>query len=136
MLSQAVEVMLRCDGIIFCDGWEKSRGCRMEHLKARKAGLPRWLGVDAFLGNHRQQNEHYKRFEMLVFEQMIAEGRMRRGHPEDLNGGKYKGMSDEIGSFHDEGLGWSPDGNFCGECSSTTCVACPVAEEELKAVAL
>lgn len=136
MLSQAIEIMLRCDGVIFCDGWRKSRGCRMEHFKARAAGLPRWIGVDAFLGNLRQQNEGYKRFEMLMFEQMIAEGKMRRGHPEDLNGGKCAGRSDEVGGFHDEGLGWSPDGNFCGECSNGTCAACPVAEDELKEAAL
>jgi hypothetical protein len=38
---------------------------------------------------------------------------------------------DSIGGIHDEGLGWSPDGTFCGECSHTTCEGCK-ANNELK----
>ena len=26
---------------------------------------------------------------------------------------------------HEDGCGWAPDGTFCGECSSATCVGCP-----------
>ena len=48
VLSQAIEVMRKCDGVIFCKGWQKSRGCRMEHYVAYKAGLPRWDGVETF----------------------------------------------------------------------------------------
>ena len=36
---------------------------------------------------------------------------------------KYEGT-------HEEGLGWTPMGDFCGECSRRTCQGCPVAEEE------
>lgn len=49
ILSQAAEIMKRCDGVIFCEGWRKSRGCRIEHFAARKAGLPRWLGHETFI---------------------------------------------------------------------------------------
>ena len=31
---------------------------------------------------------------------------------------------DEYGGIHDEGLGWKPNGDFCGECSNTTCKSC------------
>ena len=33
---------------------------------------------------------------------------------------------DEIGGFHNCGLGWNPDGDFCGECSKTNCKDCYV----------
>lgn len=36
---------------------------------------------------------------------------------------------DEIGGVHDEGVGWNPNGVFCGECSNTTCVNCPMKDE-------
>lgn len=25
---------------------------------------------------------------------------------------------------HEDGLGWAPDGEFCGECSSVDCSVC------------
>lgn len=33
---------------------------------------------------------------------------------------------DECGGIHEEGLGWNPDDEFCGECSNTTCKNCKV----------
>jgi hypothetical protein len=33
-------------------------------------------------------------------------------------------VKDELGGVHDEGLGWNPQGVFCGECSNMTCVGC------------
>lgn len=99
--SQAIEAMLKCDGVIFCDGWRKSRGCRVEHFAAHKTGLPRWLGVDAFLANLEQH--------------------------EDLC--EDKGCLDEIGGYHEAGCGWQPNGAFCGECSKMSCVGCPVPKE-------
>ena len=35
-----------------------------------------------------------------------------------------KAFRDEIGGIHDEGLGWNPNGVFCGECNCLTCVGC------------
>ena len=32
---------------------------------------------------------------------------------------------DDIGGFHDSGMGWNPNGNWCGECSKSTCRECP-----------
>ena len=32
---------------------------------------------------------------------------------------------DAIGGVHDEGLGWNPNGIFCGECSWLSCEKCP-----------
>jgi hypothetical protein len=31
---------------------------------------------------------------------------------------------DEVGGIHDEGLGWNPQGHFCGECGNLTCKGC------------
>lgn len=31
---------------------------------------------------------------------------------------------DEVGGVHEEGLGWNPNGVFCGECSNSTCKGC------------
>ena len=58
VLSQAVEVMLKCDGVVFCDGWRKSRGCRVEHRKAYKAGLPRWDGPEAFVAGFNDRTPY------------------------------------------------------------------------------
>lgn len=33
-------------------------------------------------------------------------------------------FKDEVGGVHDEGLGWNPQGVFCGECSNMTCKGC------------
>ena len=41
---------------------------------------------------------------------------------------------DDVGGFHDSGMGWNPNGNWCGECSKLTCRECPnvVKNGELK----
>ena len=31
---------------------------------------------------------------------------------------------DELGGTHSEGLGWNPNGDFCGECGNMTCDDC------------
>lgn len=31
---------------------------------------------------------------------------------------------DEVGGCHEGGLGWNPNGVFCGECSNSTCKGC------------
>ena len=31
----------------------------------------------------------------------------------------------DIGGFHDSGMGWNPNGNWCGECSTSNCRECP-----------
>jgi len=41
MLGLAVELMRKCDMVLFAPGWRRSRGCRYEHMVARKEGLPR-----------------------------------------------------------------------------------------------
>lgn len=42
---------------------------------------------------------------------------------------KEQCIKDELGGVHDEGLGWSPKGTFCGECCNTSCVECPSSEK-------
>lgn len=33
---------------------------------------------------------------------------------------------DSIGGIHEDGWGWDPFGNFCGECSNVSCENCKV----------
>lgn len=33
---------------------------------------------------------------------------------------------DEIGGTHSGGLGWDPDGEYCGECCKCSCATCHV----------
>jgi hypothetical protein len=35
---------------------------------------------------------------------------------------------DSVGGYHSEGCGWAPNGNFCGECSKTSCEGCKIAK--------
>jgi hypothetical protein len=37
---------------------------------------------------------------------------------------------DRLGGVHDEGVGWAPDGNFCGECCNIDCSKCGVWHQE------
>lgn len=41
----------------------------------------------------------------------------------EANGFDYY-IKDELGGVHTDGVGYAPDGSFCGECTKTTCVNC------------
>ena len=36
------------------------------------------------------------------------------------------GYIDSVGGHHDAGVGWMPDGHYCGECSHSTCEVCSI----------
>lgn len=38
-LAKSLECMSTCDAVYFCKGWEKARGCRIEHETALAYGL-------------------------------------------------------------------------------------------------
>ena len=38
-LARSLEEMAYCDIAYFCKGWEKARGCRIEHEAAKEYGL-------------------------------------------------------------------------------------------------
>lgn len=38
-LAKSLEKMSLCHAAYFCDGWEKARGCRIEHEAAKAYGL-------------------------------------------------------------------------------------------------
>lgn len=38
----------------------------------------------------------------------------------------YPCFYDEVGGYHEGGCGFDPDGDFCGECGSTSCATCEV----------
>lgn len=38
-LAQSLEAMAECDAVYFCEGWEKTRGCLIEHNAAAAYGL-------------------------------------------------------------------------------------------------
>ena len=37
----AAGILKSCRLVVFCPGWEKSRGCRYEHFIAKRHGIPR-----------------------------------------------------------------------------------------------
>ena len=41
ILRDAVELMRGCEAVIFCPGWKRSRGCRLEHYIAGREGIQR-----------------------------------------------------------------------------------------------
>lgn len=38
-LSKSLEVMSQCDAVFCAKGWEKARGCKIEHEVAKQYGL-------------------------------------------------------------------------------------------------
>lgn len=38
-LGKSIELMAKADYVFFVNGWEKARGCQVEHLIAEKYGL-------------------------------------------------------------------------------------------------
>lgn len=38
-LAKSLEIMSTCDAVYFCSGYERARGCRIEHEAARAYGL-------------------------------------------------------------------------------------------------
>ncbi len=34
--------------------------------------------------------------------------------------------TDEVGGHHDSGIGWAPNGHWCGECTKSSCSKCPI----------
>lgn len=38
-LADSLKVMADCDAVFFVNGWEKARGCRIEHQAAKEYGL-------------------------------------------------------------------------------------------------
>lgn len=38
-LSKSIATMSRCDAVYFCEGWENTRGCKVEHAVAEAYGL-------------------------------------------------------------------------------------------------
>lgn len=39
---------------------------------------------------------------------------------------------DELGGVHTDGIGFSPDGTFCGECTKVSCKDCPSITKDLQ----
>ena len=39
-------------------------------------------------------------------------------------------ITDDLGGVHSDGVGWAPDGTFCGECNKGDCAVCPAWNKE------
>lgn len=39
-LSKSIEILSKCDCVYFMDGWDKARGCKIEHDIALAYGMP------------------------------------------------------------------------------------------------
>lgn len=59
---------------------------------------------------------------------------------QDTNNFKLKweesGYKDNLGGFHDSGVGWMPNGKYCGICGYSSCEDCSIWKWELKRQAL
>lgn len=42
-----VELMRRCDAVLFVDGWEQSTGCCFEKKEAEKQGIPIFFSIES-----------------------------------------------------------------------------------------
>ena len=54
-----------------------------------------------------------------VRQQLIDEEANEVIHNEDC-------WTDEVGGHHDSGIGWAPNGQWCGECGKSSCKNCIV----------
>ena len=54
----------------------------------------------------------------IALKQAISMERMKR------KGYDYY-ITDDLGGVHTDGVGFAPDGTFCGECSMESCAECP-----------
>ena len=41
-------------------------------------------------------------------------------------------IEDELGGVHTDGIGFAPDGTFCGECTKASCKDCPIITKDLQ----
>ena len=55
ILEQCIELLERCDGVIFCKGWEQSRGCQEEMDASLNSKIPRWYSPSEFLDHYEQE---------------------------------------------------------------------------------
>lgn len=39
---------------------------------------------------------------------------------------QQEGFFDSVGGFHRDGIGYSPNGEWCGECSRNSCESCVI----------
>ena len=53
VLKQCLDLLMRCDGVIFCGNWRKSRGARLEHLISSVLKMRRWEGTAEFLTDEK-----------------------------------------------------------------------------------
>ena len=49
----------------------------------------------------------------------------RTHYPELFSKDEAK-WTDSVGGAHEDGCGWAPNGDFCGECSNESCENCSV----------
>ena len=41
-------------------------------------------------------------------------------------------IEDELGGIHTDGVGYAPDGHFCGECTRKSCGGCWIGEDVMR----
>lgn len=57
VMEQAVELMSRCDEVIFCDGWKESRGCNQELQEAKRRGMPCHMGITEYIAEYFKKQD-------------------------------------------------------------------------------
>lgn len=66
-----------------------------------------------------QSNDQY-----LLSEYLIAKGKS----PKPISPIMFINKENE--GYHEDGVGWNPHGVFCGECSWSSCLDCPMKDKE------
>lgn len=51
---------------------------------------------------------------------------MKEKHGEMSKDGFDYYIEDDLGGVHTDGVGYAPDGRFCGECNKTSCAGCRI----------
>jgi hypothetical protein len=95
----------------------------LEHIvDCVMAGTARHEDIyDVPLSNEILQKAYKNTFELVKSQIVVKE------EPSKILFGRGNGKSmstDEVGGFHDDGIGWNPQGVFCGECVRTSCKGC------------
>lgn len=71
-LAKSIENMSLCDVVYFCDGWEKARGCKIEHDIAMSYGLKIIYEEDPIVNDydHTAPTNNYDRITSMSVKQL------------------------------------------------------------------
>lgn len=92
LMGNDVRELLRCDAAVFLDGWEESRGCRLEHAAAEIYGKDIFRGLDAIPHRDARIAVVIERNNVPIpnYRMCVTEPETRRGERPAAVGGKRR----------------------------------------------